>query len=286
MDRPLLKKWIQYLVVAGIIFCCPQQPLYAQNYDSVNLSDDFLVDTTVPAAPVTVEEQYDDEYGDYEEEDEDEETVQYFLPFDSLRLKAEASQYKLRPTSESTISSWKKRDEFWYADLSFAEKPKERKSGGSFWMSDSFFMILTVIAIAAFAGLLVVYLGNTNGGLFRRNREIVRQDDANMGIPEDIFAISYEKEIHRAEQEKDYRLATRLRFLQLLKEMSNQNIIQYLDERTNLDYLMQLHKTAWYDDFFRLTRHFEYTWYGLFEVGPEQYARIKTDFENVHKRFY
>jgi len=268
VERTIIRKKILCIVVFSIIAGGISLRLNAQ------VADSSIVD------------QYDTETESYDMEDEqDEEENSYFLPVDSTLLRAEAERYKLRTTPGSRIATWKQRDEFWYADLSFGEKQTEKEYQQSFWQSGNFSTILTVIAIAAFAALLMLYLGSSNHGIFRRNRTITRHEETGE-IPEDIFAIAYEKEISRAEQSGDYRLATRLRFLQLLKEMANQNIIRYLDERTNLDYLMQLHKTAWYDDFFRLTRHFEYTWYGLFQVDAGQYASIKNDFEKVQQRFY
>ena len=55
-------------------------------------------------------------------------------------------------------------------------------------------------------------------------------------------------------------------YLRLLKKMSEQKIIQYTQDRTNFDYLLQLHSTQYYNEFFRLTRNYEFTWYGQFEV--------------------
>jgi hypothetical protein len=69
-------------------------------------------------------------------------------------------------------------------------------------------------------------------------------------------------------------------FLQLLKNLSEKNIIQYKHDRTNFDYLSQLYATRYYEDFFRITRHYEYSWYGQFEVSPKTYQVIKKEFED------
>ena len=44
-------------------------------------------------------------------------------------------------------------------------------------------------------------------------------------------------------------------------------------------YLMQLRSTSHYNDFFRITRNYEYAWYGNFPVDEEAWHIIKTDFE-------
>jgi hypothetical protein len=99
---------------------------------------------------------------------------------------------------------------------------------------------------------------------------------------EDIFAINYQKEIDKAAAAKNYRLAIRLMFLRLLKTMSEQNVIQYKQDRTNFDYLTQLMNTRLYNDFFRITRNYEYVWYGKLSVSDETYAVIKKDFDQFN----
>lgn len=75
-------------------------------------------------------------------------------------------------------------------------------------------------------------------------------------------------------------MAIRLMYLRLLKNLSERNIIQYKQDRTNLDYLMQLHPTRYYNGFFRITRNYEYSWYGEFPVSNEAYGIIKKEFDN------
>ena len=62
------------------------------------------------------------------------------------------------------------------------------------------------------------------------------------------------------------------------RRRSQKEIIQYKQDRTNFDYLMQVHATPYYSRFFRLTRHFEYSWYGHFEVDHETYLVIAEEF--------
>jgi hypothetical protein len=77
---------------------------------------------------------------------------------------------------------------------------------------------------------------------------------------------------------KNFRLAVRLQYLQTLVLLSGKGLLQYKEESTNSDYLMQVYATPYYGPFKKLTRHFEYVWYGQFEVGPDAYRNIETDF--------
>ena len=93
------------------------------------------------------------------------------------------------------------------------------------------------------------------------------------------FEINYKERIDRAVNAGNFQLAVRLHFLQMLKILSGRNIIQYKHDRTNFDYLMQLRSTSHYNDFFRLTRNYEFAWFGNFAVNEEMYHVIKNDFE-------
>ena len=95
---------------------------------------------------------------------------------------------------------------------------------------------------------------------------------------DDIFAIPYDREIQKAETAQNYRLAVRLWYLKTLKEMADRAVIDYRYGRTNHDYVASLYGGRYYSDFFRLTRNFEYTWYGQFPLSAEGYAGMQSDF--------
>ena len=66
--------------------------------------------------------------------------------------------------------------------------------------------------------------------------------------------------------------------------MAERNIIRYKQDNTNLDYLSQLSTTTYYNDFFRITRNYEYSWYGHFDVNENAYHVIKKDFEHIDQQ--
>ena len=138
--------------------------------------------------------------------------------------------------------------------------------------------LMLFIIIGGFAMVLIMYLSGSNAGLFRRRNKSINEEE-HLPETEDIFQINYQREIDRAATAGNYRLAVRLMFLRLLKNLSQKNIIQYGHDRTNFDYLLQLSSTRYYPDFFKITRHYEYSWYGKFEISKETYAYIKDEFE-------
>jgi len=143
-------------------------------------------------------------------------------------------------------------------------------------------MTTLLVIVILFLGILTWYLLQNN--IVVRKQSITAEKISEDTTGENIFDINYQKEIEKAVNAGDYRLAIRLMFLRLLKQLSQKKIIEYKQERTNFDYLSQLHATGFYNDFFRLTRNYEYTWYGKFEVSGETFGIIKSEFENFDRK--
>ena len=194
-----------------------------------------------------------------------------------------ADTIELRQVPGSIIDSLKKDDAFWYADHVFDKKEVKEKNftigkPPLRWMNMTTLLVIVVL----FLGILAWYLLQNN--IVGRKRSITAEKISEDIAAENIFDINYQKEIEKAVKAGDYRLAIRLMFLRLLKQLSQKRIIEYKQERTNFDYLTQLHSTGYYNDFFRLTRNYEYTWYGKFDVNREAFGIIKTEFENFDRK--
>lgn len=188
---------------------------------------------------------------------------------------------KQRNIPEPVVKKLKEEDAFWYVDKAFNQKkkPEETKKlytplGQQTW----FKTLVWLIIIGAFVTFLVTYLSGSNINLFRKKNIITSNHDSEE-MPEDIFAINYQKEIDKAAAAGNYRLAVRLMFLQLLKNMSERNIIKYKQDKTNFDYLSEVHSTSWYQPFFKVTRNYEYSWYGKFDISQDAYQLIQKDFD-------
>jgi hypothetical protein len=193
--------------------------------------------------------------------------------------------------SPRQVERWKADEDFWYADQELnRSKPNVRgknRSGDYVPLTRRtwFQTMLWLFIIAGFMGVLFWFLSENRVGLFNRKTKPAGEN-IEEGMPDDIFSINYQKEIDNALRLENYRLAVRLMFLQLLKTMSERNVIRYKQEKTNLDYLFEVQPTAYYTHFFRVVRNYEYSWYGQFPVSREAYGIIKKDFEQLEKQLY
>lgn len=233
----------------------------------VGLSQDAASDSTVSVDTLIQEEEYLDS--------DTEPPV-----FDSLHLftMPSFSPYQI---PDSVMQNIKADEAFWYVDkVPKRQKPvaidPNKKYKEPFYLQDWFRTVLWMVIIGAFIAVLVWFLIASDIKLFRKKaKQLQSQED--VAISDDIFSIDYEQELEKAIANQNYRLGVRLMYLHVLRMFSEKNIIQYKIERTNSDYLLQLFNTSYYKDFFRLTRNFEYVWYGKFDISQAAFEIIRQD---------
>lgn len=191
-----------------------------------------------------------------------------------------ADSFVMRKVPDSVIASIKSQEAFWYADKDF--KKKEENKDTSAWgrmISQKWFdTLIWTIIIGGFASVIIWFLISSNVRLFSKKAKTIQGDDY---VTENIFEINYNEEIKSAVRDGNYRLAVRLHFLRLLKNLAEKNAIQYKEDATNFDYLLQLKNSSYYNGFFKVTRYYEYAWYGGFAVNEELFKTIKSDFDSL-----
>lgn len=190
-----------------------------------------------------------------------------------------------RKIPDSIVTKIKSDKDYWYVNTTpEKKKPSVKQNNGVFqqqWFTTVFWFVL----VGGFIALLLWFLSSGNISLFRRSKKIANDKDENTEpVTENIFELNYEKEINSAVAAADYRLAIRLLYLQTLKQLSERNIINYSNQKTNSDYLFQLAETGYYKNFFRLTRNFEYTWYGQFQLSRNAFETMQKDFLNFKQQ--
>lgn len=268
-----------FLIILLLLLLAPQA--HAQVPDEDTVSQSF--ENPPPPQELLEEENEDDR--DVAVEDVKEER---FIPVDE-RDSLQITDRKLPADYTRELA---KDNDFWYANADIKKKKSEIKEEEysdvdytpvmqRTWVQT----LLWIIIVAGFVGALIFYLADSNVGLFRKRIVPLSTGNEEAGdIPEDIFAINYQKEIDKAVAAGNFRLAVRIMFLRLLRKLSDRQLIQYKQDKTNLDYLMELSTKTWYPVFFRLTRHFEYSWYGHFEVTEDAYQIMAKEFNEFEKQ--
>lgn len=190
-----------------------------------------------------------------------------------------------RSVPDSTVQRLKKDEDYWYANTApERQKSKVIEPHKERWYQQKWFAnLLWFLLIGTFVAILIWFLASSNIQLFRRKASAIYHENET-AEEENIFSLNYEKEIQKAIAHQNFRLAIRLWYLQTLKELADRNIIQYKQERTNSDYVLQLYNTPYHKNFFHLTRNFEYTWYGKFAVSADSFALLQKDFQTFQQQ--
>jgi hypothetical protein len=193
-----------------------------------------------------------------------------------------------RNIKDTTVAELRKDEAFWYVnEKPVRAKPEERKIDSSRGVIDKkwFRNLMWLLVVGGFLAVLIWFIISSDIKLFKREAPPVSKNEDDLEN-QSIFDIAFESELQKALAANDYRLGIRLLYLQMLRNLSEREIIQYKVDRTNNDYLMQLYGSPYYKSFFQLTRHFEYSWYGQFPVDRTTFDRIQSDFFTFKQRYF
>ena len=97
-------------------------------------------------------------------------------------------------------------------------------------------------------------------------------------LVENIHQINFTEAITDAIQQKDYRLAVRLHYLKTLKELSDNGLIDWQINKTNQSYVYEIQDSQLKKTFERVTRQFEYIWYGDFPIDEQAFLQVREEF--------
>ena len=98
-------------------------------------------------------------------------------------------------------------------------------------------------------------------------------------MTENIYEVDFATRLAVAEAAGNWRLAVRLGYLQLLKDLADGGLINWQPDKTNHAYLAELSPAGPLRGAFReATRQFEYVWYGELALTAPLYAQVRAGF--------
>ena len=208
----------------------------------------------------------------------------------------------LRPVSlnprhipDRSVDSLRARDDFWYVavgkDKPVPPKPRDPHENWwqrfVHWLWDQcqkpwvVFMLWTLLAGALVAAIVYIVQSASGVTWFHRNRGMGGVDDSQtIGDVSDTPAQALQKALAAG----DYRQAERCLYLAALQRLGEKGLVSLLREKTNRDYLRELRGNAVYDAFARLTRHYDYTWYGGFVPSQTAFDGIRAEYDQFQNR--
>jgi hypothetical protein len=161
------------------------------------------------------------------------------------------------------------------------EKKAEMPKGSRPWNSNLLRTISFVILILIVLALVLVVLRNIRlDSKVKKNTLLVQQVEE----IDDIEQLETESLMSQALKAKNYRLAIRLVYLDLLKNLHESKIIRWKKDKTNLDYISELSNESFITEFRKITLGYELVWYGEREATENNYLSIKQVYETVYNQ--
>lgn len=209
-------------------------------------------------------------------------TTLFFLNF-SFSHSADLTEHYLKnkPSGNSlNEKQWQKlKDDYKYKAPEIKES-KERKikkinpiQKGGGWLKFVAYCIIFILL-----GGLIYWLAR-NGFLGERTlSKTALPFDINTE-PEDISALKIDPLLAQALLNKDYKLATRLRFLALLQSLSQQGQIAWKRDNTNSNYKLQLAGKPIQLGFWQICNVYEKVWYGNYSLDEKAYQNVSEKFD-------
>lgn len=90
--------------------------------------------------------------------------------------------------------------------------------------------------------------------------------------------------IRQALQNRNFRLAIRYQYLNNLYKLAEKGLVQFAVDKTNYQYVTELTNQQQRNDFAKLTLHYEYVWYGEFDIDETLYQKIEPGFTAFYNK--
>lgn len=204
--------------------------------------------------------------------------------------RIDSSKVEVRMPPFSKINEYKNNPDFIY-DRKIIEPPGfwDRLK---YWLIKKFFDLFNdspvsllvrylVFFFLIFILVLILIKGDLRGIFFG----VKKKNTLNYDIEEEnIHAIKFDEEISKAVNANNYRLAVRYLFLKSLKELTDNELIDWRAHKTNNDYLRELKKIRKDLDLTSVSYVYEYIWYGHFSIDKKEYETIAETFNKFYKQ--
>jgi hypothetical protein len=143
--------------------------------------------------------------------------------------------------------------------------------------------IIFYLAIATIIIVILVQVIRTTSFKPNPKRAQTSIDGAEDG--QDITLLDTENLISQAHAARNYKLAIRLHFLDLLKKLNENGLITWTKDKTNRDYLRELFSKHYYfEEIRKLTLAYEQVWYGEHAPGEERYEELRGEFQGINQK--
>lgn len=98
-------------------------------------------------------------------------------------------------------------------------------------------------------------------------------------VIEDIHETDLERFLREALASDNYKMAIRVYYLMIIKDLSDKKMITWKKDKTNNAYVREMRTTEYYQNFRDITRDFERSWFGEKEIQQADFQKLQPQFE-------
>lgn len=143
-------------------------------------------------------------------------------------------------------------------------------------------VLLQIILWGLVVFFLIILITKTKiNRLFYSTRGIKDPDFDVQETEENIT--DFDRAIQNEILNKQYRKAVRLLYLKIIRTLEQLELIKYSKEKTNIDYLRELHDNEIKTSFSSLTGIYNNVWYGQFNINEKQFQQYELNFAQFLK---
>ncbi len=136
---------------------------------------------------------------------------------------------------------------------------------------------LLVLGVLIFLVWLFIKIDITGSPLLGRTpAQVVLNDEQEIIENRDIQSL-----IDHALAEDNYRLAVRYYYLLVLQQLSQRHIIEWQAQKTNNEYVYEIKDDGLRTQFSKVTRIYDFIWYGSFVVDGDAFAKAQREFLRI-----
>lgn len=137
-------------------------------------------------------------------------------------------------------------------------------------------ILLGIVFLVALYIAVRLFVNHRGRWFFEKRNETVSVNLSN--VEKHIHEANFEILLSEAEQSGDTRQSIRLLYLWVLKTFTDNNIIQWNPDKTNIDYLAEIQDPSLQEQFKYLSYLYNYIWYGEFSINDSEYRNARETF--------
>lgn len=206
--------------------------------------------------------------------------------------------------SKKEVEKLKKNEpELWYVDLKpppdttnkdTVDKKSEKYTGRETVFEpqnlENFFSFIQYLFFAILAAAIMYLViksrfawGSSRNTNYKVEDEIT--ESTKIERLEDLQSVNFQTQIDNAEANQNYRLAIRLYYLWLIKNLSNAKFIEFHPNKTNQQYCSEMQGSKYSAEFEECTKFYNYVWFGQFSIESDTYQKIVAHYKSLLGRF-